>query len=175
MEDRLKAILANTNDWLKFAETKNGALFAANVATVFGLLRLLAETSSFHPIIHIYMAVAVICLVCSAVLCLVSFIPTLRPPKQSKIRKLGSGDNLLFYMHIADYTDVDYLKALYAQSGKGQELPCTIEQAYAKQIVVNARIARLKYEIFSLAIWFTLSALVTPLGSTILYFVKKRS
>jgi hypothetical protein len=176
LEDQLKTVLSSVNDWLKFAETKNGALFATNIAIIFGIVRLLIENQSFLLTVRIYLSVAIICLLCSAVLCLVSFIPKLQSPKQIKTRKIGNNDNVLFYMHIADFTSSDYLQALYTQAGREQSPAnhSTLEDAYAKQIINNARIARLKYEIFGLAVWFTLSALITPIGSSILYNMRKR-
>ncbi|MCP4218773.1 MAG: hypothetical protein GY765_29345, partial [bacterium] len=38
MEERLKSIFANVNDWLKFAEAKNAALVAFNSAIIFAVL-----------------------------------------------------------------------------------------------------------------------------------------
>ena len=46
MEDRLRYILSVVNEWLKFAEAKNGALLAVDVAIVFGILQLISNTSS---------------------------------------------------------------------------------------------------------------------------------
>ena len=40
MEDKLKEIFENVNGWLKFAESKNGALVVADLAVAVGLLQL---------------------------------------------------------------------------------------------------------------------------------------
>ena len=39
MNEDLKFAFANVNDWLKFAEAKNGGLLALNVASIIGILQ----------------------------------------------------------------------------------------------------------------------------------------
>lgn len=45
MEERLKFIFANVNEWLRFAEAKNGVLVAFNGAAIWGTLQSLDEIS----------------------------------------------------------------------------------------------------------------------------------
>jgi|AntRauMFilla1563_2_1112583.scaffolds.fasta_scaffold20749_4 hypothetical protein len=46
MDEKLKEIFSNINDWLKFADAKSATLIAGNGALIFGMGRLI---SSFKP------------------------------------------------------------------------------------------------------------------------------
>jgi hypothetical protein len=44
MEDTLKDILSNVNDWLKFAEAKNAALIAFHLGSIFGAATIITQS-----------------------------------------------------------------------------------------------------------------------------------
>ena len=46
IEKKLNQIFVNVNEWLKFAEAKNGVLFAFNGAAVIGVLSLYKDMGS---------------------------------------------------------------------------------------------------------------------------------
>ena len=73
MEDRLRYILSTVNEWLKFAEAKNGALLGVDIAIIFGLLQVISDEISKG---WIYLAISFIGL--SALSALLSFIPQLK-------------------------------------------------------------------------------------------------
>ena len=155
VEDRLRYILSLVNEWLKFAEAKNGALLAVDSAMIFGVFKL--SESGWPHVGLFYLTISV--LIASAVSCLISFIPKLKMPTFTMKREPDSGDSLIYYGHIAKYNPENYLKALYGQADTGSVSPSSLEVDYAKQIVTNSRIALRKYFCFTVALWFAVGAL----------------
>lgn len=49
----------------------------------------------------------------------------------------------------------------------------TLELAYSNQIVVNSKIAYIKFKQFDVAIWFTVTALITPIGALFVASLKQ--
>lgn len=175
MEDRLKYILTTVNEWLRFAETKNGALFAANGVIAVGIANVLAIAPQINVYIRLYLLALIVFLMFSAACCILSFVPQIKIPWFVPTSKnAGAFDSLVFYGDIAKYECEDYLKALHKRYGNGEiEPPITsIERDYAQQIIINSRIAMWKYQWFRVAVWFTLSVIVTPIPS--LMFILKR-
>ena len=156
MEDRLRYILSVVNEWLKFAEAKNGALLAVDVAIVFGILQLISNTSSKG---WTYLAIFLIGL--SAISALLSFIPQLKVTSSAKQKTRDKETSLIFYGHIAKYDPENYVRTLY--SGAGIEGPsiASIELDFAQQIITNSRIALRKNRYFSAGLWLTVLGLVS--------------
>lgn len=172
MEERLRIIFENVNSWLRFAEAKNGALFAANLALVCGNLRIVCDISKSHQYLFSYLWVVTGVLLISAVICLTSFVPQLKMPWFFK-NPTSDLDNLLFFGHLAKYQPYVLLekleKTFEIQSKKSQ-----IELNYAEQIIVNSKIAVIKYAYFKFAIWLSISAIATPLIAIIFWFINNK-
>lgn len=173
MEDRLRMILGLVNDWVKFAEAKNAALLAATSAIVLGILTAL---EAFPPLPwwllgYVYLATGAIVLAAS--LCLLSFLPRTRLPWLGSMRRPSPEDNLLFYADIACYDPRTFLETLYSRSGVRSGQPNPLEEDYAEQIIVNSRIALAKFRFFSLALWITISALLTPVATILVLIWRK--
>ena len=160
MEERLRYILSTVNEWLKFAEAKNGALLAADTAILFGIFKLASELSGLQACVSYF---AIFLITSSAVSCLLSFIPKLKIPLLEFERKRGKEDSLIFYGHIARYDPQSYLEVLFAQSGVEPPTNSSIEIDYAKQIITNSRIALRKYRCFNIGLWLTVAALLVLL------------
>ena len=164
MEERLRYILSTVNEWLKFAEAKNGALLAVDSAIIFGALKLVSDASWLNAILS-YSTVSLA--IASAVSCLVSFIPRINLPSFT-LRKIPEKDtSLLFYAHIAKYNPESYLKALCSQSCDSMESSSSLEIDFARQIVTNSKIAVKKYNCFTVGLWLTVTALILLLLSGI--------
>ncbi len=173
MEDRLKYILTLVNEWLAFAEKKNALLIAADSAVILGLIRILKNDLSTCLYIYVYSAIG--CLLVSALSCLISFIPKLKKPLLFPLKKPQSSDNLFFYGDIAKYTPADYINALYKASELETSKILSIEKALSEQIIINSRIALTKYKYFRLALWMTISAVITPILSLFFYYFLERT
>ncbi len=154
MENYLKDIFKNVNDWLKYAETKNAGILAITSALIFGLLRLNNSNYNSFWICFIYCMILVGIVV--VILALVSFSPVLDKFYTREISGTADHDNLFFFMDIKDYKDfkknkdhVAYLKLLYKKANQ-QYKQNLIEEDLAKQIIVNSQIAFRKFKIFDL-------------------------
>jgi|SRR5438128_5847291 len=171
MEERLRHILSIVNEWLKFAEAKNAALLAANVAIVFAVLRIPDPETIYPQWLRTYVLLGVFLIAAAAILALVSFIPEVKIPWLALRRQPSSKDNLLFYGDIACYEPMSYLQALGARTTPAADVFSSVEQDYAAQIIANSRIALRKYACFTAAIWLTLTAVLSILGAILVYIV----
>lgn len=172
MEEKLRFLLSTVNDWLKFAEGKNAALLVADSALIFGMRKLLVELHCLerHWLIDSwYTCGAMFLLVLGATCCLLSFVPQLNKPSTKGEKQPVNSCNLLFFGDIARYEPSAYLRTLYTQQDSVPEELSAVELDYAHQIVVNSRIAIKKYKFFNIALWFTLTAIITPLFTIPLY------
>jgi hypothetical protein len=163
MEERLRNILTLTNDWLKFAETKNAGLLVFSGAAIIGAHRSTA-TETPTPLIQWTLTVGAALLLIAAILCLLSFLPTIRVPLLESKRAPAQDDNLLFYGHIAAYRPTEYLAKL--QAATNTATTTAMDEQFAQQIVTNAQIAVRKYRHFSAAAWLAVPGGILSLGVT---------
>ena len=133
--EMLETIFSNVNSWLNFAEAKNAALMAFNIA-------MLAVTwgSTENAGKNILFYGVNLAIVISTIIALKSFKP----------------DNLLFYEDIAKYSKESYLIALYKKyqdTVKTEDELLKREIDYADEITYNAKIIVQKYKCFKNA-WY---------------------
>jgi TM2 domain-containing membrane protein YozV len=166
----VKDIFENVNNWLKFAEAKNGAIIALNSAFIFGLLRLLQSSNTENLYKEMYIKMIIFLLLVSLIMALLSFIPKLKYP-YIKFDKISKKDNLLYFIDIAKYTDNEYYEKITTITEKSSNEK--LDKYYIQQIIINSQITYIKYKQFEIAVWFTLSAILTPLGAIILFTYKK--
>lgn len=164
MEERLRYILTTVNEWLKFAEAKNGALLVADIAILFGVFRLLNDSTGQR--VSIYLAIFLV--IVSAISSLVSFIPQLKISSFIPKKRTKKEHSLIFYGHIAKYEPQSYIEALYAESGAEPAAIAPIEVDYAQQIIINSRIAVRKYLCFNIGLWLTVLSLLFLLVVTLM-------
>jgi hypothetical protein len=157
-------IFENVNNWLKFAEVKNGTIIALNSALIFGLFQTLQKIEIDNIALTIYIYSALASLFVSIIIAILSFVPKLSHQYIS-FDKPKNSDNLLYFGDIAKYTEEQYI---YKLSSKINEIT-NLDKEYINQIVVNSKITYIKYKQFELAVWFNISAFITPLGVIILY------
>jgi hypothetical protein len=176
VEEQLKAIFTNVNDWLKFAETKNAALIAANAAVSFASFSILVQNwSKLDTRLCWYLISLIICALSSATIALLAIIPrTSLLISISKEKPNDVTDNLLFYGDIAKYKPAEFVKALKRRFGETDTLLSGLESDYGQQIVINSQIAFRKHTLFRFSAWLTISAIITPLIAGIIFFVTER-
>ena len=160
MDEQLKNIFTNINDWLKFAETKAAALLTGNGLLIFGLLRTIKgqEISSIQMLM-IYFVMLLLTL--SLLSCLISFIPSLKLPWLVISKRPTENDNLLFFGDAAKYDSKSYLEKLFSSTEKPEKSFSVFENYYAEQIIANSIIALKKFRLFTFAIWLTVIAVLT--------------
>lgn len=170
MIDILKDTLSKVNDWIKFAEAKNAANVAFCSATIFALTRVVTSKESINIYIMYYIFFVLLCLILSLSISLFSFIPKLRIP-WLYIGKRNDQDNLLFFGHACKYTAKSYLEKLYDGKDQSNENK-KLETLYSGQIVVNSKVAYIKFKQFDLAIYFTMIAILSPIGILVVAILK---
>lgn len=145
IQELLKEVFDNVNNWLTHAEAKNAALIAFNVACL-SIIWDMKDISKVKFLLYI------ICIgmLLSTVMALISFIP-----RMGKGVKNNGGhsehDNLLFYMDIGKYCKEDYIKAVFKQYAYVDILDTQvqkIEKDLSDEITYNATVVIRKYKWF---------------------------
>lgn len=146
----LEKIFSNVNNWLAFAEAKNAAIIAFNIAVIAALLSgsdVLGKTIIFYFLNVI--------IVLSTAFALLSFIPNLGNDKSAS-SQIDEQDNLLLFSHIAKYSKEQYLIAVYRvyfNLTRQENDLSKIELDYADEITYNAGITVNKYRCFKRALY----------------------
>lgn len=139
--------LERVNYWLSYAETKNAAMIALNVAMCAVFISMSLPGSLY--------AVVMVGLLVSTIILMISFFPFLGN-KVSKKKKEKTEDNYIFFGDIAltnnanDYiskVDIRYFNGKQ-QSNENSKLVLDL----ANEIIYNSRLARRKFVVFRLAL-----------------------
>jgi len=170
----LSSVLSFVDSHVRFAEAKNSALLAANaIAAVTGLTILTGKDP--HQIwVEVYLANLVGFFLLSALVTLLSFLPRTEIPWLHRNGKRDSRDDLMFFGHIQKYTPDEYLAALCARIDPSYTVGY-VDVSYARQVVVNSRIASQKFTYFRYAMWLTVCGMVSPLIAAFIYHWLKTS
>ncbi|WP_076924012.1 Pycsar system effector family protein [Pseudoalteromonas sp. EB27] len=173
MDEKLSAIFSNINDWLKYAETKSATLIAGNGALIFGFSRLsLSENINCYA--SYYLIFCSLLSLISLSICLLSVMPALNMPWESKPKGKYDNDNILFFGHIAKYSTSSYLTKLADKIGEKTPDFTGYQKDLAFQIITNATIANRKYNYFNAAIWFTLASVISPAITILIYLLREK-
>jgi len=178
MNDRpsrdLRSTLALVNEWLRFAEAKNGALVVASLGVAVALLQMDPSTDGYLRIPPWYARFMLAQLLLATGAALGSFLPRTNIGRLLPKGAKKETDNLFFFAHIAKYSPKFYLKALTEDLAVREEKPSRSELGLAEQIVVNARIANWKFMCSTWAIRFLMSALFTPVVAFLAEYLLNR-
>ncbi|MEH1971695.1 MAG: hypothetical protein V7L02_00450 [Nostoc sp.] len=186
VSSKLTAIFQNVNEWLKFAEAKNGILLAFSGAGITAIITLLSTAQNLPQSLNFGLLLTTILLCICSLICSLSFLPKInlerllwlqtKPPKSSNfIRK--DTDNFYYFGHLQKYNSTELLDALNKHYFEG-----TINKPYKKeyediagQITINSEIAFLKFQVFTYAIYILIaSILVIPFSAIINLFIYKK-
>lgn len=173
-EERLLKVLAIVTDWLKFAEAKNAMLIAFNGASIYGIAKALEldffkESTGWTT--YAFCVIAVLAF--SAITSLISFVPRLNLISSGSV--LGTEvPNSVFFEHLKRKTKVEIIQAICETDEKEFS---SFEKDIACQIKQNSDIASKKYSYFTVAVWLTVCAYITPVTAGIFalytYFNRK--
>jgi hypothetical protein len=177
LEDRLNAIFANVNNWLKFAEAKNGVLLSLNGGAIIGVLAYVKEAPEPNSCSLTWTLIPAFIL--ATLFLLVSFLP-LRDKIVSKERKSKGPEyaecNLLYFKHIRNFSPRVYLERLNnSMPDSSQETFTKLEEDIAQQIVTNAGIAYRKYWYFIIGFVLDMIGVVVALAFFIYMYVNNVS
>ncbi|EKK9988623.1 Pycsar system effector family protein [Vibrio cholerae] len=162
IDEILDGHLKATTDWLKFAEAKNGILIGVGSATLFGVFRLLNSFVSINIYVQAYLYFLLICIGCAVLIALLSFVPRLEPPFWLKFGEKEDDDNPFFFGHICKHSKISYFNLLVNNGVKSKN--SKLDLALCEQVVNNAKIATIKFKMFSMAIYWFIAGLITPIG-----------
>lgn len=168
LEDRLTFIFSNVNEWLKFGEAKNGALLAINITSIFSAFDKIPYDTSNWLLFFIWFFILMNLF--SAFTVLASYLPHLKAPE--KIHSwliMSNTKNALYYGDLSQMTSNDLINLLNLQV---QTTPYAL--MIADQIICNSKIATKKYEFFTLALYFTVTAYIFPVFAALGYLIYKK-
>lgn len=167
MEEKLKFIFTNTNEWLKFAEAKNAVLITVNGAALFAILTIINDNKWLTPYTGIFF-ILVFGIAISLISSLISFIPKYKAHKLCN-NKCSDNDNIIFYGDIQKYSVGGFLKKLYIKNGQNQCDFSNFEKDLANQIIINSKIALKKNKQFLFSVIIDIGSIVF----SILYYLIK--
>jgi hypothetical protein len=153
-DDRLETALVRrlnqVNDWLKFAEAKNGLVLALGLAGLAAIASILSSDRDLYGPAVWAMSSGFVVFSVVALLALASFIPRTDLPGilKASLGEVEPGSNLDFYGDLRNFTSEelsDTLSTHYRMSG----LKRKIHKDLAAQIIVNSQIAWDKFRIFT--------------------------
>lgn len=164
-EIRLLTVLRFANEWLRYAEAKNGVLLTLNGAFLVGMHQIF-QSYSLNNLANIYLWIATSFLTMSLIVTLASFYARTKtfgfniPKKTSCI-----SSNMLYFGHLANTNPDDLLKSL--TMNPDQHSHPVYAKNISEQIIINSKIASRKFALFNFALILTISAIITPVGAII--------
>lgn len=159
MNEDLKYIFNNVNEWLKFAETKHAGLIVLNSGLAFGVLTIYSTFANYGPLILI----GLLSLALAIFFSLLSLYPMIIKNHTAKPIK---DPNLFFNADIA-HLSMDTFKIEFLKSYSSHQFTA-IENDLIKQTIFNAKVASRKYALFKYALICTTVGLGMPLLSVTL-------
>lgn len=171
MDEKLKEIFSNINDWLKFAEAKSATLIACNGALIFGISRLISSFDLKGIYLLYFILISALCIL-SIAICFLSIIPSLSMPWEKKPSGTSDEDNLMYFSDIAKYTPLAYLNALKDKLELNDSAFTGYQRDISNQIIINSVIADKKYRAFQKAIWLTLAAVISPVLALLVFLFR---
>lgn len=171
MDEKLKEIFSNINDWLKFAEAKSATLIACNGALIFGISRLISSFDLKGIYLLYFILISALCIL-SIAICFLSIIPSLSMPWEKKPSGTSDEDNLMYFSDIAKYTPLAYLNALKDKLELNDSDFTGYQRDISNQIIINSVIADKKYRAFQKAIWLTLAAVISPMLALLVFLFR---
>ena len=133
--------LDRVNYWLSYAETKNAAMIALNVAICAALISMSLSDRLY--------VIAMVGLLVSTIILMVSFFPFLAN-KASKKEKAKIAENYIFFGDIADY--ISNVNTCYFNGQKQNSESDKLVLDFANGIIYNSRLACRKFVAFKWAL-----------------------
>lgn len=163
-EKVLSANLARIVDLIKFAETKNAALLTFCSFWVLASVNLLSSNRVLPEGYQVAFLVALPCFAAAALVAFAAFLPKI--DLQHREAPAKRYRNLLFFADIAELPLPDYEAAARQRylPGPGEAASADYLRDLAREVAVNARIARRKFRLFNWAAMLTCLAMAMLIG-----------
>jgi hypothetical protein len=176
MEQKLTYSSSLVNEWLRYAEAKNGVLIALSAGALIATANALASVTSLSAVSKVLGICTMLTLAISCWVALFSFVPRvdrLKPSASRKGVKNRELDNLIFFSYLCKYTPeelLDSIALLYFQNDKYPMARQKSDLDLADQIIINSRITVAKFFLFRIAVWTMIIAV--PFGVATFSFLK---
>jgi hypothetical protein len=149
-------VLGTVHSQLQFAETKNGALLAVNLAVAVSIATIFDDMAELPLAVIVCLSMVMAGLAIAAFTALWSFLPVHGAARHEFSKGTeGGGANLFFWGEIAMFTPKHYAEKLLKAFGVARS-PSRVELDLADQIVINAGIAQRKFKVFNTAALITI-------------------
>lgn len=153
----LQQIFDNVNNWLHFAEAKNAALIAFNIA----LMAVIVDTNLFSSYILLF-SIIIIGVLISTIFALYSFKPINETLKKTSNSNLE--ENLLHFAYIASLEQEEYIKKLYdhywGERNKDISAVPMLYKDYCNEIIANSRITLRKQAYFKYSFYIVMLVII---------------
>ncbi len=158
-KDRLIFILQNTNDWLKFAETKNAAIIAFDGAVLGAIMGNYDKISGV--LLMFVNALLIPCLFLSLFGSLSSFLPKLSTKFLKKTRSATKRVHInhVYFGHLKDLNVDELYEAIKLENEPSAM--SSFERDVCAQIILNSYICWYKYLLFSISCAFVFLGLLS--------------
>lgn len=158
LEGKLFELLGLVNDWLRFAETKNGAVVGFASGSIALMLNTIDKGDRVYSNFVWFLFIAgMLGLLASLIAGLLSFFPRIRPPASMPPGAGAAPDpeseNLYYFGHLAWFEPANLAETINHRYFDSREPAIReVHIALARQIVINARIVLWKLRLFSYAL-----------------------
>lgn len=174
LEQHVKDIFDNVNNWLKFAEAKNAAIIAYNSVILAGIASYITSNQNIPNLLGSFLIISSCLILISSLIGLISFAPQTKIINYTKKGEILDSDNLLYWGHLKNYTPLQLLKKLNTSktSENNNDSEFTIiEIDYAQQIIMNSQIADKKYSLFKVALALNIFAITGILPGIFIWLI----
>lgn len=146
--NELKYILNNVNNWLKFAEAKNGALLVIDITLLIGLYGIVSSDKANG---YIFLVIpAMILILISAICCIIPHFPILTPADSKREKnECTTYKNCHYFGHLAQLHEEDLIPLLCKKLNIVGYSPTEADMDLCNQIITNSTITMRKYNYFT--------------------------
>ena len=154
--------LDRINTWLNFAEAKNAALIALNIALIAVMVNIFSNAK-------VLTVITVAAAMVSSFICLISFLPNLTNTPGNNITAVGQNPNLIYFGDISNISTSggmtqNYVNAVvdkyFADGPKDKIKADAFIVDLASEIIINSQITVKKYQLFKWALRTDVAAFI---------------
>lgn len=162
-----------TNDWLRYAEAKNGAVVALSSVLLAALSPW--KTDGINPVVQGYLFMAFAGIAVALLIALVSFVPFV--DRSAFLAKSPGSDmvsdhapNWSFFGDVASRNLEEFSAALTL---RGEKLSEVTTKELVDQVYINSRICSFKFKLFRACVFCLIAALFTPVVALLVWAITK--
>ena len=171
LNDKLFDILSHSIDWVRYAESKNGALIVLNTLIV---IRLIFQITVFSGLAQLLFIISILLFFCSIILCCISFIPVINYKSLNTLSShehpTGKLYDLLLSKDDLDYSPEQWLKIYCNQHEISYDKIKKIDLNYAEQILIQKKIRFRKYRLFNRSLFILIIGFIFLFSASVLHF-----